>query len=115
MRMFGLGALGQGDEPARVGEAGGSIPHRAAGRPALLTGPSEESRGTGPRVPTPIPRRRGPGARAAPGAARFVQSERLSGALVPAFRGMLTTATPAAFVAMNDALATRVQEAGRRA
>jgi hypothetical protein len=49
------------------------------------------------------------------GRTRFVQSERLSGALVPAFRGMLTTATPAAFVAMNDALATRVQDAGHRA
>ena len=50
-----------------------------------------------------------------PGRTRFVQSERLSGALVPAFRGMLTTATPAAFVAMNDALAARVQEVGHRA
>ena len=28
---------------------------------------------------------------------------------------MVTTATPAAFVAMNDALATRVQDAGHRA
>ena len=44
-----------------------------------------------------------------------MQSERLSGALVPAFRGMLTTAAPAAFVAMNDALAARVQEVGHRA
>lgn len=45
------------------------------------------------------------------GRTRFVQSERLSGALVPAFRGMLVKATPAAFVAMNDALATRVRNA----
>lgn len=42
------------------------------------------------------------------GRTRLVQSERLSGALVPMFRAMLTQATPAAFVAMNDALAARV-------
>lgn len=40
---------------------------------------------------------------------RLVHAERLSGLLVPAFRGMLTGATPAAFVAMNDALRERVQ------
>ena len=42
------------------------------------------------------------------GRSRFVQSERLSGALVPLFRSMLTGPTPEAFVAMNDALAERV-------
>ena len=42
------------------------------------------------------------------GRTRFVQSERLSGVLTPAFRSMLTRSTPAAFVAMNDALAQRV-------
>ena len=46
------------------------------------------------------------------GHARFVQSERLSGALVPAFRSMLTDATPRSFVAMNDALAERVRRVG---
>ena len=45
------------------------------------------------------------------GRTRFVQSERLSGALVPAFRSMLTTSTPAAFAAMNEALAQRSQDA----
>lgn len=39
--------------------------------------------------------------------ARLVQHETLSGALVPLFRRMLTTDTPAAFVASNDALAAR--------
>ncbi len=42
---------------------------------------------------------------------RLVHAERLSGLLVPAFRGMLTGATPAAFVAMNDALRERVRGA----
>lgn len=45
------------------------------------------------------------------GRSRFVQAERLSGALVPAFRAMLTGPTPEAFVAMNDALAERVHGA----
>lgn len=40
---------------------------------------------------------------------RLVQYERLSGALVPAFRTMLTRDTPKAFVAMNEALAERVR------
>lgn len=40
--------------------------------------------------------------------ARLVHAERLSGLLVPAFRGMLTGATPAAFTAMNEALRERV-------
>jgi len=35
----------------------------------------------------------------------LVQSERLSGVLVPFFRSMLTGPTPEAFVALNDALA----------
>ena len=52
---------------------------------------------------------------ASAGRTRFVQSERLSGALVPAFRRMLTESTPAAFVAMNDALATRVRDGVRSA
>ncbi len=46
------------------------------------------------------------------GHACFVQSERLSGVLVPAFRSMLTDATPKAFIAMNDALAERVRRVG---
>ena len=46
------------------------------------------------------------------GRSRFVQSERLSGILVPAFRSMLTDATPKAFVAMNDALAEQVRRVG---
>lgn len=44
-----------------------------------------------------------------------MQSERLSGALVPAFRTMLTRSTPEAFVAMSDALAARVREQVRDA
>ena len=39
---------------------------------------------------------------------RFIQSEVLSGALVPAFRRMLTVDTPAAFRRMNAELAARV-------
>lgn len=42
------------------------------------------------------------------GSCRFVHQERLSGALVPAFRSMLTTNTPAGFAAMNRALAEQV-------
>lgn len=42
-----------------------------------------------------------------PGRSRLVHHERLSGLLVPAFRGMLTGATPRAFTALNDALAAR--------
>lgn len=38
---------------------------------------------------------------------RLVQHEVLSGALTPLFKRMLTTETPAAFVASNDALAAR--------
>lgn len=38
---------------------------------------------------------------------RLVHHERLSGLLVPAFRGMLTGATPQAFTQLNDALAAR--------
>jgi hypothetical protein len=45
------------------------------------------------------------------GRSRFVQSERLSGALVPLFRSMLTGPTPEAFAAMNDALAKRALDA----
>lgn len=40
---------------------------------------------------------------------RLVHAERLSGLLVPAFRGMLTGATPEAFTAMNEALRERAQ------
>lgn len=39
---------------------------------------------------------------------RLVQSEVLTGALVPIFRRMLTVDTPAAFARMNAELATRV-------
>jgi hypothetical protein len=42
------------------------------------------------------------------GTCRFIHQERLSGVLVPAFRSMLTTSTPAAFASMNRALAERV-------
>lgn len=42
---------------------------------------------------------------------RLVHAERLSGLLVPAFRGMLTGATPAASTAMNEALRERVHGA----
>lgn len=42
----------------------------------------------------------------------LLHTERLSGLLIPLFRTMLTTATPAAFVALNDALKDRV-EVGR--
>lgn len=42
----------------------------------------------------------------------LVQQERLSGLLVPAFRAMLTRDAPAAFAALNDALAVRAE--GRR-
>jgi hypothetical protein len=42
------------------------------------------------------------------GTCRFVHQERLSGALVPAFRRMLTVNTPQGFAAMNRALAERV-------
>ncbi|HVM67476.1 MAG TPA: SRPBCC domain-containing protein [Acidimicrobiales bacterium] len=45
------------------------------------------------------------------GHSRLVQSERLSGLLVPLFKPMLTGPTPAAFVALNDALAERVRDA----
>lgn len=45
------------------------------------------------------------------GRSRLVQSEKLSGALVPFFRKMLTCATPAAFVACNDAFKQRVEDA----
>ena len=41
--------------------------------------------------------------------ARLTQHELLSGALVPLFRSLLTTDTPRAFVACNDALAARVR------
>lgn len=47
------------------------------------------------------------------GRSRLVQSERLSGALVPVVRSMLTGASPKAFVAMNDALAERVLDRAR--
>ena len=39
----------------------------------------------------------------------LVQSETLSGLLVPFMRGLLTSTTPAGFVAMNDALKARVE------
>ncbi len=39
----------------------------------------------------------------------LVHSERLSGALVPAFRKLLTRDTPAAFVAYNEAFKRRVE------
>jgi hypothetical protein len=39
----------------------------------------------------------------------FIQSERLSGVLVPVFRGMLTGPTPEAFAAFNSAFAQRVE------
>jgi hypothetical protein len=39
-----------------------------------------------------------------PDSCEFVQFERLSGALFPAFGSMMKTKTPQAFVAMNDAL-----------
>jgi hypothetical protein len=42
------------------------------------------------------------------GTCRFVHQERLSGALVPAFRRLLTTNTPAGFAAMNRALVAQV-------
>jgi hypothetical protein len=42
----------------------------------------------------------------------LLHTERLSGLLVPLFRSMLTTATPAAFLALNDAFKHRV-EVGR--
>lgn len=42
------------------------------------------------------------------GTSVLVQAERLSGALTPLFRRMLTVDTPAAFEAANDALAARV-------
>jgi hypothetical protein len=45
------------------------------------------------------------------GRSRLVQSERLSGLLIPAFRSMLTGATPEAFTAMNDAIAKRALDA----
>lgn len=44
------------------------------------------------------------------GRSQLVHSERLSGALVPAFRRMLTVRTPAAFVAMNAALKDRAED-----
>lgn len=43
---------------------------------------------------------------------RLVHQERLSGVLVPAFRSMLTTHTPAGFAAMNSALAEQVAHGG---
>lgn len=45
---------------------------------------------------------------ATPTGSTLVQHERLSGALVPMFRSMLTQDTPQAFVASNEALAARV-------
>jgi hypothetical protein len=42
-------------------------------------------------------------------ACEFVQSERLSGILVPAFKGMLTGPTRQAFAAFNDAFVRRVE------
>ena len=44
---------------------------------------------------------------AADGTAVLVQHERLSGALVPLFRSLLTVQTPRAFEASNEALAAR--------
>lgn len=41
----------------------------------------------------------------------LVQSERLSGLLVPFFKKMLTGPTPVAFVALNEALKARVENA----
>ncbi|HSL75138.1 MAG TPA: SRPBCC domain-containing protein [Ilumatobacteraceae bacterium] len=46
------------------------------------------------------------------GSCRFVHRERLSGVLVPAFRSLLTTTTPAGFAAMNRALAERATRRG---
>jgi hypothetical protein len=46
-----------------------------------------------------------------PGSVTLIQHERLSGALVPLFRTMLTMQTPRAFAALNDALARRVETA----
>ncbi len=43
------------------------------------------------------------------GECEFIQSERLSGILVPAFKGMLTDPTREAFAAFNDAFARRVE------
>lgn len=43
---------------------------------------------------------------------RLIQSEKLSGALVPIFRRLLTGPTPSAFVASNEALRARVEDAG---
>jgi len=42
-------------------------------------------------------------------ACEFIQSERLSGLLVPVFKRMLTGPTPRAFAAFNDALRQRVE------
>lgn len=49
----------------------------------------------------------------ADGRCELVQSEVLSGLLVPMFRAMLTGPTPAAFVALNDAFRARVDAVGR--
>ncbi|MHB1712947.1 MAG: SRPBCC family protein [Acidimicrobiales bacterium] len=42
----------------------------------------------------------------------LVQSEKLSGLLVPLFKKMLTGPTPEAFVALNEAFKARVERAG---
>lgn len=47
-----------------------------------------------------------------PDRSRLVQHERLSGALVPMFRKMLTVNAPEAFVALNQALAREVARRG---
>lgn len=44
-----------------------------------------------------------------PSSCELFHTERLSGLLVPLFRTMLTTTTPAAFVALNDAFKHRVE------
>lgn len=44
---------------------------------------------------------------------RLIQHEVLSGALTPLFRSMLTVDTPKAFVALNEALAARVERVSR--
>lgn len=44
-----------------------------------------------------------------PSTCELRHTERLSGLLVPMFRTMLTTATPAAFLALNDAFKHRVE------
>lgn len=44
-----------------------------------------------------------------PSSCELLHTERLSGVLVPLFRTMLTTTTPAAFVALNEAFRRRVE------